>query len=79
MTTNDARNFIVKMAERIGMSFHLDTPFEEYENDKHERMFGDSTAPLFNAKIGTAIETLTEAGIDPYGIVLDLWFVPEVA
>lgn len=77
MAVEQSRSFILEMAERIGMGFHLDTPFEEYENAKGERMFGDSTAPMFNAKMETAIDVLTDAGIDPYVIVMDQWITTE--
>lgn len=79
MTVEQARSFILEMAERIGMGFHVDTPFGDYEHAKGERMFGDSTTPIFNAKMETAIDVLTSAGVDPYVIVMDQWIPIEMA
>lgn len=60
----------------IGMGFHPDTPFEEYifkiGDKKDERLFTDEQSVELNKSLNECFEECSKAGLDIYGICLDI-------
>ncbi len=72
-TLQEAKDFIKDCMDYIGIGFHPDTPFEDYDfADRKESMFSNESAALNNNLMDQAFEQFDEANEDIYEYSISL-------
>jgi hypothetical protein len=55
---DEAREFIAWCCEQLGLCFHPDTPFSDYEDAAGEKVFSKEAVLLYEALMGQAYQLL---------------------
>lgn len=73
MTLAEAKAFLKKESEYLGLGFHPDTPFEDYIDSRNgQTMYCEEKAAEYNQLMEQAMDAFDEAGEDLYEYCLTL-------